>query len=69
MRDLYRRAVLAFPDEDVLVGARLARSRGLPRLRRSRRHRPPARPQSPPGEERAWGRRLAKRFGADGPAR
>jgi len=65
MGDQYRRALLAFPDEDVLVGTRLAG--------------PPAyqaftglvdvvpRPDhKASGEERAWGRRLAKRFGADG---
>lgn len=65
MRDLYRRAVLAFPDEDVLVGTRLAGPSGfrafagledvVPRLE-----------HKASGEERAWGRRLAKRFGADG---
>lgn len=62
--DQYRRALLAFPDEDVLVGARLADPQAyqvftgladiVPR---------PAHKAS--GEERAWGRRLAKRFGAE----
>ena len=65
MRDLFRRAVLAFPDEDVLVGTRMADAatfRGynglsdvVPRLG-----------HKATGEERAWGRRLAKRFGVDG---
>jgi hypothetical protein len=65
MRDLYRRAVLAFPDEDVLVGTRLARASafrafaGLEDVVPRPEHRAT-------GEERAWGRRLAKRFGADG---
>jgi hypothetical protein len=63
--DQLRRAVLAFPDEDVLVGTRLLDAAGfaafdgladiVPR---------PAHKAS--GEERAWGRRLAKRFGAEG---
>jgi len=64
MADQYRRALLAFPDEDVLVGTRIAASAGfwaftglsdvVPR--------PDHRPS---GEERAWARRLAKRFGAE----
>jgi hypothetical protein len=65
MGDQYRRAVLAFPDEDVLVGTRLrepsafAAFRGLEEVVPRPGHRPT-------GEERAWGRRLAKRFGAEG---
>jgi hypothetical protein len=65
MHDLYRRAVLAFPDEDVLVGTRFAHPSSyrafvgleeiVPRLQ-----------HKASGEERAWGRRLAKRFGAEG---
>jgi hypothetical protein len=65
MTDQYRRAVLAFPDEDVLLGTRLASADGfsafkgltdiVPRLE-----------HKASGEERAWGRRLAKRFGAEG---
>ncbi len=64
MADQYRRALLAFPDEDVLLGTRLLSVDGfrafakltdvVPRLD----HRPS-------GEERAWARRLAKRFGAE----
>jgi hypothetical protein len=64
MSDQYRRALLAFPDEDVLLGTRLLGADGfkafaklsdvVPRLD----HRPS-------GEERAWARRLAKRFGAE----
>jgi hypothetical protein len=63
--DQYRRALLAFPDEDVLVGTRLATSAayqafaGLTDV-------VPRPGHKPSGEERAWGRRLAKRFGADG---
>lgn len=62
LADQFRRALLAFPDEDVLLGLRLLSADGyrafcglqdvVPRLD----HRPT-------GEERAWARRLAKRFG------
>lgn len=65
MSDQYHRAVLAFPDEDVLVGTRLLDARafaafeGLEEIVPRPGHRAT-------GEERAWGRRLAKRFGAEG---
>jgi hypothetical protein len=65
MRDLFRRAVLAFPDEDVLVGTRMANAasfRGYSGLADV----VPRPGHKPSGEERAWGRRLAKRFGVDG---
>ena len=65
MRDLYRRAVLAFPDEDVLVGTRLARASGF-RAFAGLEDVVPRPDHRATGEERAWGRRLAKRFGADG---
>jgi len=63
--DQYRRALLAFPDEDVLVGTRLASAEayqafgGLIDV-------VPRPDHKASGEERAWGRRLAKRFGAEG---
>jgi hypothetical protein len=63
--DQYRRAVLAFPDEDVLVGTRLATAEayltfaGLQDV-------VPRSGHKASGEERAWARRLAKRFGAEG---
>ena len=63
--DQYRRALLAFPDEDVLVGTRLASCEaynsfvGLADV-------VPRPGHKASGEERAWGRRLAKRFGAEG---
>jgi hypothetical protein len=64
MRDLYRRSVLAFPDEDVLVGTRFARSSGYAAFGGLEDIVP--RPEhKASGEERAWGRRLAKRFGAE----
>ncbi len=65
MGDQYRRALLAFPDEDVLVGTRMlgpgafVAFKGLEDVVPRPEHRAS-------GEERAWGRRLAKRFGAEG---
>jgi hypothetical protein len=61
----FRRAVLAFPDEDVLIGTRFidpgafAAFKGLEDICPRPGHKPT-------GEERAWSRRLAKRFGAEG---
>src|SRR3954449_9239636 len=62
--ELYRRAAISFPDEDVLVAGRIAHPAAYtlfgvlddvcPRPK-----------YSPNGEERAWGRRLARRFGCD----
>jgi hypothetical protein len=64
LHDQFRRALLAFPDEDVLLGSRLTTPDGfrafaglddvVPRLG-----------YKPTGEDRAWGRRLAKRFGSE----
>jgi hypothetical protein len=60
-----RRAVLAFPDEDVLVATRLIEPAGYAALSGLEDVVP--RPgHKPTGEERAWARRLAKRFGAEG---
>lgn len=64
MGDLYRRAWLAFPDEDVLVGTRMINPgafsayKGLEDI-------VPRPGHKASGEERAWSRRLAKRFGAE----
>lgn len=64
MRDQMRRAVLAFPDEDVLVGSRLAAPSTFGVLATFNDIIP--RPDhKASGEERAWGRRLAKRFGIE----
>jgi hypothetical protein len=64
MHDLYRRAVLAFPDEDVLVGTRFAHPAGYAAFNGLEDVVP--RPEhKASGEERAWGRRLAKRFGCE----
>ncbi len=64
MTDKYRRAVLAFPDEDVLVGTRFTNPGGFEAFRNLEDIVP--RPDhKATGEERAWGRRLAKRFGVE----
>jgi hypothetical protein len=64
MADQYRRAVLAFPDEDVLFGTRFTTASGFEAFRALNDVVPrPGHKAS--GEERAWGRRLAKRFGID----
>src|SRR5271157_5432712 len=64
MADQYRRALLAFPDEDVLLGTRLLNPEGF-RAFAGLSDVVPAVGHRPTGEERAWARRLAKRFGAD----
>ncbi len=64
MTDQFRRAVLAFPDEDVLVGTRFIDPSGFDAYRTLDDVVP--RPgHKATGEERAWGRRLAKRFSID----
>jgi hypothetical protein len=62
--DLMRRAVLAFPDEDVLVSGRFGEPAGFAALGRLNDivPRPGHRAN---GEERAWGGRLAKRYGVE----
>jgi hypothetical protein len=62
MADQYRRALLAFPDEDVLLGTRLLNVEGF-RVFQSLTEVVPRPDHKPSGEERAWARRLAKRFG------
>jgi hypothetical protein len=63
--ELYRRAAISFPDEDVLVAGRFAHPSAYALLNALTDVCP--RPKySPTGEERAWGRRLARRFGCDG---
>ena len=63
--DQLRRAWLAFPDEDVLVGTRFVDPAGFASFKGLEDIVP--RPgHKATGEERAWGRRLAKRFGAEG---
>lgn len=63
--ELYRRAAISFPDEDVLVAGRIAHPAAYSLISPLADVVP--RPNySPTGEERAWGRRLARRFGCDG---
>jgi hypothetical protein len=62
--EAYHRALMAFPDEDVVVGTRFATPDGLEAFKALTDVIP--RPgHRAVGEERAWGRRLAKRFGVD----
>ena len=65
MSEAYHRALMAFPDEDVVVGCRLVNADSVVALKDLDDLTP--RPDNDAvGEERAWGRRLAKRFGIDG---
>ena len=56
--------MLAFPDEDVLVGTRFAGPSGFEAFK-TLEDIVPRPDHKATGEERAWGRRLAKRFGID----
>lgn len=64
MGEAYHRALMAFPDEDVVVGSRFVNAdariafKDLEGLT-------PSPGEDAVGEERAWGRRLAKRFAID----
>jgi hypothetical protein len=60
--DLMHRAVMAFPDEDVVVGLRMQTPDGF-ELLKSFNDIIPRPGHKASGEERAWGRRFAKRFG------
>jgi hypothetical protein len=64
MGEFYHRALMAFPDEDVVVGTRMIAPDGLEALK-SVDELIPRPDHRAVGEERAWGRRLAKRFGVD----
>jgi len=62
MSELYHRALMAFPDEDVLFGSQFNDASAFEAYAQLADLIP--RPDyKPNGEERAWGRRLAKRFG------
>jgi hypothetical protein len=64
MKEAYHRALMAFPDEDVVVGSRFVSADALIAFKDldDVTPRPGVRAV---GEERAWGRRLAKRFECD----
>jgi hypothetical protein len=64
IQDMLRRAVLAFPDEDVLVSARFGQPGGFDAFR-SLNDVVPRAGHRASGEERAWGGRLAKRYGIE----
>ena len=64
LADQFRRALLAFPDEEVLLGTRLMTDHGY-RAMQGLQDIVPRRGHKPSGEERAWARRLAKRFGQE----
>jgi hypothetical protein len=64
MAEAFHRALMAFPDEDVVVGSRFLNAEGLEAFKQLTELIP--RPgHRAVGEERAWGRRLARRFGVD----
>ena len=64
LHDQFRRALLAFPDEDVLLGSRLTSADGF-RAFAGLEDVVPRLGYKPTGEDRVWGRRLAKRFGSE----
>ena len=64
MGEAFHRALMAFPDEDVVVGTRLVTPDGIEAFR-SITEIIPRSGHRAVGEERAWGRRLAKRFAVD----
>ena len=65
MTELYRRALSAFPDEDVVIGAKFADASGFEAFK-SLEELIPRPGHKAVGEERAWGRRLVKRFSVEG---
>jgi len=64
MTEAFHRALMAFPDEDVVVGSRFVAADGLEAFK-SLTEIIPRPGYRAVGEERAWGRRLARRFGVD----
>ena len=65
MGEAFHRALMAFPDEDVVVGSRFVAPDGLEAFDKLDEV-TPAPHNRAVGEERAWGRRLAKRFAVAG---
>ena len=64
MGEAYHCALMAFPDEDVVVGSRFASPDGVEALKALTEMIPRSGHRAV-GEERAWGKRLARRFGVD----
>jgi hypothetical protein len=64
MAEAYHRALMAFPDEDVVVGSRFVSADALDAVKELDDVTPSPGSRAV-GEERAWGRRLAKRFGVE----
>jgi hypothetical protein len=64
MNEAFHRALMAFPDEDVVVGSRFVRPDALDAFKQLDEIIPRPKHRAV-GEERAWGRRLARRFGVD----
>ncbi|MFV0309291.1 MAG: hypothetical protein ACK5OX_16280 [Desertimonas sp.] len=64
MGEAYHRALMAFPDEDVVVGSRFVSADALIAFKDLDDVTPTPGTRAV-GEERAWGRRLAKRFDVD----
>jgi hypothetical protein len=64
MNEAYHRALMAFPDEDVVVGSRFINADAREAFK-DLDGVTPSPGDDAVGEERAWGRRLAKRFAID----
>jgi hypothetical protein len=64
MHEAYHRALMAFPDEDVVIGSRFVAPEAVDAFEKLDQVTPSPGSRAV-GEERAWGRRLAKRFGVD----
>ncbi len=64
MGEAYHRALMAFPDEDVVVGSRFVSPDGVEAFK-SLTAIIPRTGHRADGEQRAWGKRLARRFGVD----
>jgi hypothetical protein len=64
MHEAYHRALMAFPDEDVVIGSRFVAPDALDGFKELDEVTPSPGTRAV-GEERAWGRRLAKRFGVE----
>jgi hypothetical protein len=64
MGECFHRALMAFPDEDVVFGSRFVRADAIEAFK-DLDDVTPSPGQRAVGEERAWGRRLAKRFEVD----